>query len=69
MSITPTQKRLLFGVLVGAAAGGVLAWLASGQEQRSQSFTVSNINAGDWIKLGVGFFTVARTLTEVIERA
>lgn len=54
---------------MGAAAGGVLAWLASGQEKRSASFEVSNINAGDWIKLGIGFFTVARTLTEVIERA
>lgn len=67
--MTPTQKRLIFGVIVGAAAGGVLAWLASGQEQRSSSFAVSNINTGDWIKLGIGFFTVARTLTEVIERA
>lgn len=67
--MTPTQKRLIFGVIVGAAAGGVLAWLAGGQEQRSGSFEVSNINAGDWIKLGIGFFTVARTLTEVIERA
>ncbi len=67
--MTPTQKRLIFGILVGAAAGGVLAWLASGEEKRSGSFTVSNVTAGDWIKLGVGFFTVARTLTEVIERA
>lgn len=67
--MTPMQKRLIFGVVVGAAAGGVLAWLASGQEQRSGSFAVSNIAAGDWIKLGVGFFTIARTLTEVIERA
>lgn len=67
--MSPTQKRIIFGVFVGAAAGGVLAWLASGQEKRSGSFEVSNINAGDWIKLGVGFFTVARTLTEVIERA
>ncbi len=67
--MSPTQKRIIFGVFVGAAAGGVLAWLASGQEKRSGSFEVSNINAGDWIKLGIGFFTVARTLTEVIERA
>lgn len=60
------QQRLVFGLIIGALFGVVLAWIATNRDD-PESSAVSRLQPGDWVKLGISLLGVARQMSELIE--
>lgn len=60
------QQRLIFGLVIGAIFGAVLAWIATNRDEPDSS-AVARLKPGDWVKLGISLLGVARQMSELIE--
>ena len=60
------QQRLVFGLVIGAIFGLVLAWIATNRDEPANSAVV-RLKPGDWVKLGISLLGVARQMSDLIE--
>ncbi len=60
------QQRLVYGVVIGALFGLILAWIATNRDGPEES-AVNRLRPGDWVKLGISLLGVARQMSELIE--
>ncbi len=60
------QQRLIFGLVIGALFGVILAWIATNRDEPDNS-AVARLKPGDWVKLGISLLGVARQMSELIE--